>query len=410
MYTHFKPNLTKENILHYSTIILISALLCSTIFFRAAIEHIRYSFIAIIILSIYSNKILAKKILTNTHLHTLAIFFLISVLSLIANNQSISLVDEILNWILVFGAGYISSYHLEKNRDNVFVLIPITILTIFIIVPILLGDGFQYLDFSEKRRLQIFFTQRANHLGLICSISFFISLYFALVKTNIFDRIFFTFLGIISFMVLIKTGARTSFLATILVCFLLVLWNFKKSAKLLLLTVIIFACGILAFTQTDILKNNRITNITKGIKNDKSFQQRKLTWTIAFDTFKANPIIGSGFDTFEEQFKKGRKFYASKSDFSEKFPYTIGNTNHAHNFSLHFLAETGIIGFIAMTFFWFSVICKGVLKQSHTTRIVAGIFLISYLAFQLNMSLYGSQLSTLLFSFAGISSYVIDER
>jgi hypothetical protein len=35
--------------------------------------------------------------------------------------------------------------------------------------------------------------------------------------------------------------------------------------------------------------------------------------------------------------------------------------------------------------------------------------LISYLAFQLNMSLYGSQLSTLLFSFAGMSSYVIEE-
>ena len=409
MITNLQSNLTKKNIVHYSSIILISALLCSTVFFRAAIEHIRYIFIAIIFISIFSDKILAKKILTNSHLHTLAIFFLISVVSLIANKHSISLVDEVLNWTLVFVAGYVSSFHLGQNRDKIFVLIPITILTIFIIVPIILGDGFQYLDFSEKRRLQIFFTQRANHLGLICSISFFISLYFALVKADVLDKIFFIVLGFISFIVLIKTGARTSFLAAILVCFPFILWNFKKSAKLLFLTIIIFSSCILIFTQSDILKNNRISNITKGVKNDKSFQQRKLTWTIALDTFKSNPILGSGFDTFEEQFKKGRKHYASKTDFNERFPYTIGNTNHAHNFSLHFLAETGILGFFAMTFFWASVIYKGFIKNNHTTRIVAGAFLISYIAFQLNMSLYGSQLSTLLFSFAGISSYAIDE-
>jgi hypothetical protein len=42
--------------------------------------------------------------------------------------------------------------------------------------------------------------------------------------------------------------------------------------------------------------------------------------------------------------------------------------------------------------------------------LVSGALLLSYLSFQLNMGLYGSQLSTLIFSLAGLSAYEIDEK
>jgi hypothetical protein len=37
---------------------------------------------------------------------------------------------------------------------------------------------------------------------------------------------------------------------------------------------------------------------------------------------------------------------------------------------------------------------------------ITGMFGIAFIAFQLNMSLYGSQLSTILFGFAGISASI----
>jgi O-antigen ligase len=390
-------------------ILLICALLCSTIFFRAAIEHIRYAFLALIFLYFIKEKKIIGNLLSSFHLKLLLLFFLIAAISLLANSKNILFIDEVANWILVFSAGYITSSKLEKHRSKIFVLIPITLFTAFIVTPLILGDGFKYIDLADKNRLQIFFAERANHLGLICGISVFISFYFSVIKNNSSDRLFYGFLTVISFIILIKTGARTAFLATISTCILFIFFNYSRSLKILFVAFFIFTCGAIVLTQADILKNNRIVKLTQGIKSDVSFQQRKLTWAIARDTIKDNLLFGAGFDTFEMQYKKYHELYASKPNFAEKFPYTIKKTNNAHNFSLHFLAETGIFGFFVITFFWFSIISKGITKHTDTTIVVAGTFLISYLAFQLNMSLYGSQLSTLLFSFAGMSSYVIEE-
>jgi O-antigen ligase len=393
-----------------SFILFYCAILCSTIFFRQAIEHLRYIFILFLSISLFIEKQIILSCLKNKNFQYLFIFLIFSLISLILNYHDLSAIDEIVNWILIFFVGYVTSYHLQRKRNALFSILPITIFTVFIVVPLLVGDGLHHLDLSNRYRIQMFFDEKPNHLGLICSISMCTSFYFALKRSNLLDRAIFIISGIIALIVLIKTGARTAFLGSVLVCGGLFLFHYRRSTTTILVTLAIALCSLFFLNEYGLLKNNRIAKLGQGFKQDRSFQQRKLTWTIAADTIRAKPLFGEGFDTFRQQYKEGRKKYSSQPDFKEKFPFTIGNTNNAHNFSLHFLSETGIFGFFAITLFWISIIYNGIKAGQDATIVVSCSFILSYFAFQLNMSLYGSQLSTILFSYAGLSSYVMDER
>jgi hypothetical protein len=63
-----------------------------------------------------------------------------------------------------------------------------------------------------------------------------------------------------------------------------------------------------------------------------------------------------------------------------------------------------------MLCFWGTVVLTGLHTRDVTAMAIAGMFCIAFIAFQLNMSLYGSQLSTMLFGFAGISSSIKNGR
>jgi O-antigen ligase len=131
-----------------------------------------------------------------------------------------------------------------------------------------------------------------------------------------------------------------------------------------------------------------------------------LTWTIARENFLKHPWIGNGFDTFDRQYDLGFKYHSKQEDFQKKFPHTIQSTNNAHNIFLHFLAETGVVGLLTMLYFWGTILHTGLRTRDITAMAIAGMFCIAFIAFQLNMSLYGSQLSTILFGFAGISASI----
>jgi hypothetical protein len=70
------------------------------------------------------------------------------------------------------------------------------------------------------------------------------------------------------------------------------------------------------------------------------------------------------------------------------------------------LAETGVVGLLTMLYFWGTILHTGLRTRDITAMAITGMFGIAFIAFQLNMSLYGSQLSTILFGFAGISASI----
>jgi O-antigen ligase len=78
-------------------------------------------------------------------------------------------------------------------------------------------------------------------------------------------------------------------------------------------------------------------------EGDASFIGRVVLWAYAWMIFKANWLIGVGFDNF----RYVKHFYGYPGQISMEMPF------HAHNIFLETLVDLGIVGFIG--FCWLSV-------------------------------------------------------
>jgi O-antigen ligase len=342
---------------------------------------------------------------TNSFL-ALVSFLAVALTSLILNGSPLSRIDEVVNWIAIFISGYIASI-MTKDRNTWFLwVLPITLVGAIIIYPGLTGAGWGHLNILSEVRLTTNFEQRANHLGLICGMFAFAASGLALRSTSC-ERIVLILLASTSAFLLFRTGARASFLGTAIILSGWLIWNLLKTRRtVLLFGIFIGGLCVLALLLHSPLKNNRIiSSVTTGLEQDLSFMQRYFTWNVALTNIKQHPIFGLGFDSFSDQYKREKEKYDNDSDYRKKFPYTIPTTNNAHNFFLHFLSETGIAGLATILWFWATIILKGFHGVNKISSLVAGMFSIALIAFQMNMSLYGSQLSTILFAFAGLSSW-----
>lgn len=88
---------------------------------------------------------------------------------------------------------------------------------------------------------------------------------------------------------------------------------------------------------------DRIMSIT-DLKNNKSNTNRLGLWKSALIIFKDNPINGVGINNFRPAYKSGYEQIG------------VPAFSHAHNTYLNFLAETGIIGFTALIYLFFSIL------------------------------------------------------
>jgi O-antigen ligase len=401
----FSARLAKLFTLHNILILDFLAMLSFTIFYRRGIEYSRYVFLGLAALYFFKERYALKQLFFLPSFATLLAFLAVAVTGLALNGQPLTNVDEILNWMIAFAAGYFATRFLGEHRPLVLMVIPTTLVCVYILHPLLIGQGLEYLNPTSPVRLERYFSQRPNHLGVICGAAAFTSTCFAVMQRGIRLKALLFFVSGSCLFLLFKTGARASFIATITIYGIALIWYFRHSWKTLAIIGLIFGIGVLAITHSP-LKKNRIAKLTRGIEHDISFQQRMLTWTIARENFLKHPWIGNGFDTFDRQYDLGFKYHSKQEDFQKKFPHTIQSTNNAHNIFLHFLAETGVVGLLTMLYFWGTILHTGLRTRDVTAMAIAGMFCIAFIAFQLNMSLYGSQLSTILFGFAGISASI----
>lgn len=382
-----------------------TAMLGFCVFFRHGVEHSRYILIGLTILFCSANTNKLNNLWKSDSFLTLLFFFAVALTSLLLNSAPLSHIDEVINWIAIFIFGYIASIITQEKNDRFILVIPIALLGAIVIFPVLTGAGWSHLNILSEERLTLFFEQRANHLGLICGMFAFATIYYGANNKGWMRTASFLLSGTCLFL-LFRTAARASFLGTALIFTGWLLWKAQKMRKQMLLALsLIIICTFVALFYTP-LKNNRIiSSVTIGLKEDISFLQRFFTWNVAYKSFRQQPFFGRGFDTFSDQYAEEMEKYKNDQAYQKIFPHTIPTTNNAHNFFLHLLAETGIAGLCAMLLFWATVVRKGFRDGSAISPAVAGMFLISLIAFQMNMSLYGQQISTILFAFAGLSSY-----
>lgn len=385
-------------------ILAFASMLGFCIFFRHGVEHSRYVLMAMSFIFLISNKKYFRELCRTDSFIALITFFAVALLSLVLNGSPLSRIDEVVNWIAIFIAGYIASV-MTGNRNTRFIsVIPVALLGAVVIYPVLTGAGLEHLNILSEDRLTLYFEEKANHLGLICGMFAFAASFCGVRSSGRTRVLYFLLAGMCAYL-LFRTAARTSFLGTAVVFSGWTLSKTLKMRKQTLAAVLIAGACAFALLFYSPLKNNRIVSTaTTGLENDLSFQQRFFTWNVAYTNFVQRPMIGRGFDTFRDQYAEEMKKYRSDEAYQKKYPNTIPTTNNAHNFFLHFLAETGLTGLCAMLLFWATVVRRGFQNANLISPAVAGMFLISLIAYQMNMSMYGLQISTILFAFAGLSS------
>jgi len=153
---------------------------------------------------------------------------------------------------------------------------------------------------------------------------------------------FFLFCGALSLVALLYNGTRGAWLAVGGVILFYILLNLQKQPRKVLwgLTIFLIILSILLVIpdfRTRLLSINNFTT-------DLSIKERFAMWQSAWHMFVDHPLTGIGPGNFNLLYKT--KYILAEAT-SDRF-------YHAHNNFLHFLAETGMLGFSA--FVW--LICS----------------------------------------------------
>ena len=200
---------------------------------------------------------------------------------------------------------------------------------------------------------------------------------------------------VLFYLALLYTGARSGMIAVYATLFIfagLYLWIGRKNLEILknklvwILFAVIIAVSFFAgvrlpiaekFSFQEVSKMVLQTNETETSENANAKQQpaptiplggsdsgaiRNVVWRGAIDVWRANPVFGSGVETFAFAYYKYRP--AEHNLLSEwNFLY-----NKAHNEYLNYLATTGTVGFLSHMLFIFFVLALLIINISGVSQ------------------------------------------
>ncbi len=157
---------------------------------------------------------------------------------------------------------------------------------------------------------------------------------------------------VLIFLALLTTFSRSAY-GMFLISFL-TLAAFKRSIKLALLTIFLFAVLLFSF-QTQVKAVNKITPLDRN----QTASLRLSTWQQGFDIFLKNPILGIGYNAYNVAL---RQYSLGDNQFLSGKGATTNDSS-----LLYVLATTGILGIFAYLFF-----LLGIFKTKNT-GLIAGV-------------------------------------
>lgn len=205
---------------------------------------------------------------------------------------------------------------------------------------------------------------RTNDLGAYMLLIFPLSLSnFLYENENKFEKSLYALVTILTSITIILTFSRGIWLSTIIaICLILSLGRKILKKNLIYLGIV----GVISLIPLVIKWDDIVTrflslqNIFNNAEN--SIEWRKSLITSTFDMFIANPVIGTGLNTFPFVF----------SAYQEKAGYFSVNP---HNYYLQLLAETGIMGFISFIVLVLSILYMSFKAFKNSENIFKGIAL-----------------------------------
>ncbi|MDO9464612.1 MAG: O-antigen ligase family protein [bacterium] len=223
----------------------------------------------------------------------------------------------------------------------------------------------------------------AYHNNFACYLLLSVPLAISLGK----EKKFFFWLGGFNFLVLLLTGARSSWLAfllSFLIFIPLVIKYLKWKWLIISLLVLVLSLGLL-FTYDQTFRNSGLASRTKSLLSPykvSSVQARFKYWQSGFKIIKGSFPFGTGIQTFYQIYPKYK--HSSFKSCTHHF---------AHNDYLQLLSEAGILGlgaFIYLIFFYLYLLFNIIFKKRGKEPVFIGIgmgsvcfFLHSFLEFNI---------------------------
>ena len=196
---------------------------------------------------------------------------------------------------------------------------------------------------------------------------------------------------------LLYSYSRGGYLAFI-VGFLVVIFNFKKSVKLLIPILLISAVGINFLPKS---VEERFTSIEASEENrDESAKSRFVFWQIAYENFKEQPILGYGFKTAADV---------------RINPYQMDT----HNYFIKILEERGVVGSVILILLLLSIrkMIKSKLDWEGNNSIINGVVLGAFGAYYALLvgNMFGDRFShmsivTIFWTVIGLTSVIENHK
>lgn len=185
----------------------------------------------------------------------------------------------------------------------------------------------------------------AGYVGGYMIFGFFISLFMLLKRNNLYLRLGYFLMILITLFIILQTQTRGAYLALAfggLVMMIYLMWFYfdhkylKISLVVILATGLIGVCSIFLFKDSSIVKGNAILNRIASISlTDGTANNRMVTWGIGWKMFKERPLLGYGQENFYQGFDK---YYSTKNT-EEWF-------DRCHNMVCDRAITGGIVGLI----------------------------------------------------------------
>jgi O-antigen ligase len=285
----------------------------------------------------------------------------------------------------------LSIYYILNNSNNFLILLKNILLIIFFI---LIFDGLYQYFFHENiigltnaniLRISSFFGKELIYGSYLCKfLPLLIGLLIFFHKTNI-DKTLIYLIIIISITAIFISGERAAIILSLISISIIVFsTNFFNKSKFYIILLIFTLLAIIINTNHEIKNRwkmtfeNSIFNLSNNYividnKNYPLILNKKYTYmTIStFKMFKDKPILGHGVKSFRFNCKKE---HYKINDFDD-YNFRLNCGNHPHNTYTQLIAETGIVGFGFIIFF-FIFILFSLLKSffSNQKKIIPNVF------------------------------------